>query len=79
MVVFWVEGYDTVLDVAGQIVYQVVSEHEPIRRFSISRGDRVADSGSVVWGPKACWIISRSVVHDRSRRCGESRRANGGR
>ena len=75
--VFWFEGYDTILGVAGQIVYQDVSEPESIRRFSISRGDRVVDSGSAVCGWEVCWIRSRSVVHDRSRKCGESRRANG--
>jgi hypothetical protein len=38
--VFWFASYDTVLDVAGQIVYQDVFEHELIRRFSISKDDR---------------------------------------
>ena len=75
--VFWFECYDTILSSVEQIVCQRVSEHEANRVVSVARGDP-GEEYKVSACVEVYWKRSRSVVHDRSRRCGESRRASGG-
>jgi hypothetical protein len=77
VVVFWCESNDTILSSVEQIVCQHVSEHEASRVVSVARGDQ-SEEYKVSVCVEVCWIRSRIVVDDRSRRCGESRPANGG-
>ena len=74
--VFWFEDYDTILSNVAQIVCQRVSEHEANRAVSAATGDPVEEY-KVSLCVEVCWKRSQIVIHDGSRRCGESRRANG--
>ena len=78
MVIFRFESYDTILSIVEQIVCRYVFEHERNREVSVAMDDQ-AEEYKVSVCAEVYWKKSRSGVHDRSRRYGESRRATGGR